>query len=262
MGARIGERGLVTSGVLMGLPAVIRLLCSPTSPATVIERIVTGPLAVFDASAGILMRGVADDLVLVGSYGYAPGDLAGFETMPVGADLPICQAYRDGEYVVTSTVAATSDFADLASEPDRWDEFYARTPHGSIVSVPLISQGVAVGCLGFSCSEERSWGTDAVGLLDCLSSAVAMWMAHPISGFSSSQEWVPSGPVVLTPRQQRVLLLCSEGASTAVVARDLRYSESTVKQEMQRIMRLLETSDRAVAVQRAASLGLIAGGTS
>lgn len=244
---------------LLGLPALTRLLTTSASPAAVIEALVTGPLAEFSAAAGILMHGVDDQLIMVGSYGYDPADVVGFETMPVVADLPICRAYREGEPVVTSIVVVEEQYPDIAPEPTRWDEYRERVPHGSIVSVPLLSQGVAIGCLGFSCSEDRDWGAASLGLLDCVSSAVAMWMAHPISGLAPEQVWVAVEPITLTLRQQQVLMLCAEGRSTAEIATALTYSESTVKQEIRRLMRAFTTNDRAVVVQRARSLGFLAG---
>lgn len=242
---------------LTGLADLMRLLTTPTSPAAVLQQIITGPLTEFHAAAGILMQGVEDHLVMVASYGYAPGDLAGFETMPMGADLPICRAYREGEPVITSMRVIEEQFEGLRGDPARWDEFRERAPRGSIVSVPLVSQGVAIGSLGFSCSEERDWGAASFGMLDCLTSAVAIWMAHPVSGLATEDVWVAAGPITLTERQQQVLLLWAGGRSTVEIATALAYSESTVKQEMRRILRALETVDRATAVQRARSVGLI-----
>lgn len=245
---------------LTGLADLMPLLTSARPGDVVIEGLVTGPLAGFSAVAGILMHGVGDELVMVGSYGYSPGDLAGFETMPIAADLPICQAYRDGEVVVTSTAVAEDDYADLGDDPTRWTEFRERTPRGSLVALPLISQGVAIGCVGFSCGEERDWGPASIGLLDCVSSIVAMWMAHPVSGLAPASVWVAAEPITLSSRQLQMLQLCSAGLSNSEIASALAYSESTVKQEMRRILRAFETSDRAIAVLRARALGLLAGG--
>lgn len=253
---------IVAVQALAGLADLMRLLTRPTPPAVVLEHLVRGPLADVSTTAGILMQGAGDELVMVGSYGYAPGDIVGFETMPVAADLPICRAYREGEPVVTSIVVVEDHYPDIATDPHRWDEFRERAPRGSIVSVPLLSQGVAIGCLGFTCSEERDWGPASLGLLDCVSSAVAMWLAHPISGLAPEQPWTAVEPITLTARQREVLRLVASGQSTVEIASSLAYSESTVKQEMRRLMRLFTTGDRATLVRRARSLGFVSGSAS
>lgn len=250
------EQGLVS------LAAALRPLTAPTAGSSVAEGLVTGPLAGISAVAAVLMHAVDENLVRVGSYGYAESDIDGWETMAIAADLPICLAYRDGEVVVTSTIEAKSEYSDISSEPTRWDRYLERYPRGSIVSVPLVSQGVPVGCLGFQCSEDRVWGPDSLSLLESVASVLAMWMTHPISGLPPGRSWAAPGPVVLTSRQVEVLRLSSEGRTTAQIAETLAYSESTVKQELRRALRMLETTDRAIAVQRARLLGLLDGAAS
>jgi DNA-binding NarL/FixJ family response regulator len=49
----------------------------------------------------------------------------------------------------------------------------------------------------------------------------------------------------------------SLGARNREVASALGLSDSTVKQEVQRVMRTMRTSDRLVAAERARTLGLM-----
>jgi DNA-binding NarL/FixJ family response regulator len=62
---------------------------------------------------------------------------------------------------------------------------------------------------------------------------------------------------LLSQRQQRVLELLSNGASNKVIARDMNMSESTVKNTLAAIMRLLDTHNRTQTVQSARDRGLV-----
>lgn len=62
---------------------------------------------------------------------------------------------------------------------------------------------------------------------------------------------------VLSDRQQEVLALLAAGASNKQIARKLTLSESTVKNTVTAIMRLLSTGNRTQTVQAARDRGLI-----
>ena len=61
----------------------------------------------------------------------------------------------------------------------------------------------------------------------------------------------------LSPRDVNVLRLLSEGRSTAGIAADLAYSESTIKNIIHDLVRQLGARNRAHAVAMAIRAGLI-----
>ena len=61
----------------------------------------------------------------------------------------------------------------------------------------------------------------------------------------------------LTPRQIEILELVQQGKSNTYISALLGFSQSTVKQELQRVMKLLRVNDRSAAVTRANELQLI-----
>lgn len=65
------------------------------------------------------------------------------------------------------------------------------------------------------------------------------------------------GPSGLTPREGEVLRLVATGATTAQIALDLGVQSSTVKTHIHNLLRKLDSANRAEAVARAASLGLL-----
>jgi DNA-binding NarL/FixJ family response regulator len=64
--------------------------------------------------------------------------------------------------------------------------------------------------------------------------------------------------LMFTQRQQDIVELVNRGVGNHQIANELHVSVSTVKQELQRIMRSTSTSDRLTAAQRAVEMGLLA----
>lgn len=64
----------------------------------------------------------------------------------------------------------------------------------------------------------------------------------------------------LSPREREVLQALAEGATTAEIAAALVISKNTVKTHVRRTLRKLDAANRAEAVARALSLGLIRAG--
>lgn len=61
----------------------------------------------------------------------------------------------------------------------------------------------------------------------------------------------------LTTRQRQVLALIAAGYSNAQIARNLLTTENTIATQVARILRKLDTPNRAAAVNRAWQLGLL-----
>lgn len=241
-----------------GLPALANLLSRRPHPDEIVTCLVDGPLAPYSAFAGILLWCREPTLRMLGVHGYKDEELDGFDDIPLHADLPITRAVRDGELIIASGDRFEIDYTDeRVVDAARWADMRARVRIGAIVSVPIISRGVPVGALGFTCHEEREWIPADLSLLETVSRMLAMWMQHPDSGIP----WRRSthDGISLTPRQCQILALVIGGKTNAAIGAYLGYSESTVKQELGRAMRMLGTTSREATAQRAASLHLCDG---
>jgi len=245
-------------GSLAGLPALLDLLGGQPAPDAVVEAFVTDVAARFGVHAAILLVVEGDQIRLIGSHGYSPAELDGFDVIPLAADLPVCQAVREAETVVTSSTIAVAEYEMLAREPERWARMRAERPLGAVVAVPITASGLPVGAYGFTCDTDRSWSARDLQLLDMVGSALALWLVHPTSGLIGTSDPDP-GATVLTPRQCAILQLVSDGRTTEAIGAALGYSASTVKQDIQRAMRVLDVPTREAAVARARELGLCDG---
>lgn len=241
---------------LVGLPSFARLLASRPHPDEIAAALIEGPLQPFDAFAGILMWLREPSLRMIGLHGYTAEESEGFEEIPLVADLPITQAVRDGEVVIGSGETFETEYTDhRLDDPERWERMRERIPVGSIVSVPIVGRGTVVGAFGFTCRVEREWTPVEISLLETLGHLVAMWVLHP----DSALPWPDSSRAALqlTDRQLQVLRLVAAGKTTDGIAATLGYSSSTIKQEIARLLRVLNSSSRGEAVERAHDLGLL-----
>jgi len=245
-------------GGLDGLPALLTLLGSEPSADAVAEAVVTDTAAAFGVHAAIVLVVEGEQLRLVGSHGYSPSELAGFDVIPLALDLPVCQAVREAETIVTSSDVAVADYAGLAHDPERWERMRATRRLGAVVAVPVTAGGLPVGAYGFTCDTDRAWSARDLQLLDAVASALALWLAHPRTGLISTTD-LPTSMAILTPRQCAILQLVADGRTTEAIGATLGYSASTVKQDIQRAMRALDAPTRESAVARARELGLCHG---
>ena len=245
-------------GGLDGLPALLTLLGSEPSADAVAEALVTGLVAAFGVHAAIVLVVEGDQVRLVGSHGYSPSELAGFDVIPLGLDLPVCQAVREAETIVTSSDVAVADYGGLAHDPERWERMRAKRRLGAVVAVPVTAGGLPVGAYGFTCDTDRAWSARDLQLLDAVASALALWLVLPRTRLIATSD-LPSSTAILTARQCAILQLVADGRTTEAIGATLGYSASTVKQDIQRAMRALEAPTREGAVARARELGLCHG---
>lgn len=202
----------------------------------------------------------SDELRLVSRNGFSEEANARYRGMSMRLRLPIVAAYRENRTIVTSTAGFVEDHAVLALDKPLWAEAVDELGPGSVVDAPIVSDGTPIGSLAFICTDDRTCTAEDFALVDGITAALGLWITHPDSGVAGSLTSSGSGTqerIELTERQVRILGLVRAGKSNGGVAMALGVSESTVKQEMKRIMRTLRTDDRHTAADRATQLGLL-----
>ena len=154
-----------------------------------------------------------------------------------------------------------ADTPALAIDRHIWDPFLDRVGRRDAVCVPITSGGRPVGAIALLCTPRTSWGPADLAILEAVGAALGLWATHPGSGVTTALApgaAEPDGNVLkLTDRQIAILRLAEDGASNSAIAAALGYSISTVKQEIQRVLRTLRAVDRAAAAERARGLGLL-----
>ena len=193
-------------------------------------------------------------LVVYGLHGYAENAVQGFDAIGVDDDYPATRAYREAEACIDPIDAVIGTYAGPTRPDSRSRAIVDKVPGGWSAAAPLMQAGTAIGAISLVCAREVTWGPAELATLSAVGNALGMWLTHPDSGLPSVD---PLDRPVLTSRQGRILALAEGGATTAAIAAALGYSESTVKQDLQRAMRVLGAPSRAAAVGRARDLGLL-----
>ena len=240
------------------MPELLRVLSSAPHPDEVAAALVSGPGRRLDAASAAVLWARGPSLIVLGLHGYLANEVAGLDSVTTASDYPLSAAFREGEVLIEPVATAGERYPDLLREGGHWPHTAGRFPEGTIVSAPIVSSGRSVGAYALTCPAGLALSALERAMLDAVSSALGLWMAHPDSGLAGDSS-AEGTDVELTSRQVRILALVEAGRTNAAIAAALGYSPSTVKQELRRVMLVLDASDRAASARRARELGLLPG---
>lgn len=229
-------------------------------PDEVARAIVEGPGRNFGASCASVLWVTGNKLLILGSYGYLPDELAGMATIDLDGDYPLSDAFREGEAIIVPTAEVEAVYTSPRHPDSRWQRLKRRFEGGDHVNASIYSDGRPIGGFTLNCHQTRSWSTLDIACLDAVSHYLGMWLTHPDSGLPVERGEELAQDIVLTDRQRQILARVQDGRTTTSIAYALGISASTVKQELSRVMDLLDVADRRSAALRAADLGLLRDG--
>jgi DNA-binding CsgD family transcriptional regulator len=243
---------------LHGMPQFLRFVSTYPAPEPLARALWRGPLGSLGARAGSIWRLHAGrELVAVATYGHTRDERARYALIPMNLDFDIARAIDERQTVV-SPADSFGENRIRAIDAEFWLELTTRLGGVALVSAPIVHGGDVVGGLGLLA--DRPWTADAQAVLDAVTATVGLWMTHPLVGLdldaeptAEQREWA----ITLTERQADILRRIEAGQPAHLIAVDLRISDSTVRADVQNAMRVLRTSDRHVAVERARALGLL-----
>lgn len=243
---------------LQGVPEFITFLASLPAATQVGRALVRGALAPYRPTAFALWRRTGDDLVLIAVDGLNDDEVRRVCVLPISLETVLTAATRQAQVVVARAEDFQAENRAAFLDEQMWARMMERTRAAALVNVPVVSGGHVVGAFGFI--SDLPWPGDehAHAVLDALRGALALWLVHPRGGvLAPMASGGPPDSIVLSGRQVAILMLVESGASNSVIGRQLGYSQSTVKQDIQRAMRTLRVSDRKSVVKVARSLDLL-----
>lgn len=247
----------MSADLLSGLVLVMGSVNRAAHPDEVAASLVDGFRASLGAQSVAIFGLRAPHLVLIGMAGFPLEEVEGLQRLNLDDDLPIPRACAEGEPVIDDVTVLESRYARASFPSTRWRLTRDRIGQGSSVCVPIICEGRSVGAFALLCSRSSDWSTLELAALNGVANALGLWLTHPDSGMAPGRVDEESAP--LTDRQVSVLALVAEDRSNTSIAVTLGVSESTVKQELRRVMRALNCEDRHTAVMRARELGMLDG---
>lgn len=237
----------------------LRLLASQPDGNAVSFAIANGPCAALQASscAIFLCNAARTHLALVGEHGFVSEELDRYQLVPIDVEVPVARSLRTGQELYLQGATGDDEFpltrAFFASEPGSRERDW--------IHLPLSYLAVGVGTLVIAVPADLPWGWSERSHLTAVAAAVSLWARLRQMGGETvverAQRRGRAGSVVLTERQQEVLDGIRQGKANKAIARELGFSVSTVKAEVQEILALLGAHDRRDAIVRAEAVGLL-----
>ncbi|HEX6509333.1 MAG TPA: ATP-binding protein [Chloroflexota bacterium] len=138
------------------LQSVSAALSEALKASQVAEAVLTQGIGALGASAGVIahLTDTPGELEVLASTGYPEAVVDAMRRFPIGARVPLAQAVRTGDPVWIESsdhwIARFPELTDIRSGLDTQ----------ASASIPLIVKGSAVGALGLSFREPRSFGDD------------------------------------------------------------------------------------------------------
>ncbi|HSI81877.1 MAG TPA: SpoIIE family protein phosphatase [Solirubrobacterales bacterium] len=117
-------------------------LARELSEEAVVRVILAQAVPALGADAGAIGFVEGEEIVLVGTAGHTPDELAGWDRFPLTAEVPMAHAARTGDAVwMHSTEDFAVRFPDLGDTP---------LPYASLAALPLASGGLPFGAIALS----------------------------------------------------------------------------------------------------------------
>jgi DNA-binding CsgD family transcriptional regulator len=186
-------------------------------------------------------------LEVIESFGLTSEQKAGWNKVPISHEVPSSDAVREDRMV-------------WISSKEDWEAFYPQLLNypGSeklrtLINTPLYLTNSPIGVLGIMCSAKNLATPEEVAFLDIVAGLVSLHISRIHSTKIQTEDLV----AYLTKRQLSILEFMGEQMTNIQIARELGYSESTIRHETMRIYQLLGATGRREAVVIARKLGLI-----
>jgi DNA-binding CsgD family transcriptional regulator len=237
---------------------LLRALAKSDSADDFCRAMALNVLSEFDVVATYVARLDSDaHVTMIGSYGYSRQRVENTPRPSIWEPMAITEAIRSGKVMIykswTEYIEKYPDKGHLAS------------PGQAFVCLPLEVRGVKAGGFGITFAKPL----DEVGFSPALWEVFSLvgdvfltkgWETEmqrfpvPTTDFGDDNKFAASS---LSAREREVLVAIALGLTNSKIARRLKFSESTIKQDTIRIFKILGVKNRADAVLAAKGLGLV-----
>ena len=186
-------------------------------------------------------------LEMIDSFGLTSEQTQNWKIVPLSQEVPSTDAVKEDRLVWIS------DRADWQEQYPNLSNYPENSKLKTLINAPLYLTGSPIGVLGIMCEKEIRATSEEIAYVDIIAGLVSL---H----FSKAQTrsmMVEERSSCLTKRQITILEMISQQMTNLQIARELGYSESTIRHETMRIYELLQASGRRDAVGIARKLEII-----
>jgi DNA-binding CsgD family transcriptional regulator len=241
---------LITVNTTELISDLAKTVLDDPKPDQFLSHIVNKTLASIDARGAIL--GIIERegfLDLKGSYGYASAMVEPYMRIPLWTPMPITDAARTGEITVFNS---TKEMIEVYPHLSQFSE----TEAGVTVSAPIKHRNTVIGAIGFTSikapQKEFTNSETTHGVL----ALCGLYMRNLLANKAETNKDYSSSLKTLSPRQKQIINLFKEDLTTDQMAERLKYSSSTIKQDIIKIYSVFGVNSRSAVVKLAEKAGL------
>jgi DNA-binding CsgD family transcriptional regulator len=183
----------------------------------------------------------------IDSFGYTDEQIHGWEEFPLSSKLPVTDAIRNDQLVwLADHDDWEKDYPELASYPG---EITSQT----FIAISIDIHGAPAGALGIMSQKQVHPTPELISFISAIGGMVALYLSRVNQGRFANVVRGNEGAngEFLTPRQMRILDFMAQSFTNPQIAKELGFSESTVRQETMRIYQILQVSGRKEAIKEA-----------
>lgn len=195
----------------------------------------------------VLNEGFLD---LIGTHGYQKSATEPFTRIPLWTPTPITDAVRTGEISIFNSPAEMVDkYPHLSS--------VTQSDGGVTVSMPIKFRNTVIGAAGFTSTKTPESGFITSPLTDCLLAFCGVYLKSFLkNGVDETNLSIHTDS--LTDRQKQIIELFREELTTDQMADRLKYSSSTIKQDIIKIYAIFGVNSRTAVLELAEKAGIVA----
>ena len=219
-------------------------------PNQFLAHIINKTLASLDARGGIL--GIIERegfLDLQGTYGYEKNMVEPYMRIPLWTPMPITDAARSGEISVFNSPQDTIKAYPHLSE-------FRDSDIGVTVSAPIKYRNTTIGAIGFTSMKAPHEGFENSETTQAVLALCGLYIRNLLTSRVTETKDYTAGMKVLSPRQKQIINLFKEDLTTDQMAERLKYSSSTIKQDIIKIYSVFGVNTRSAVVELAKKAGL------
>ena len=219
-------------------------------PHQFLAHIINKTLASLDARGGIL--GIIERegfLDLQGTYGYEENMVEPYMRIPLWTPMPITDAARSGDITVFKSPQEMIKVYPHLSD-------FRESELGVTVSAPIKYRNTVIGAIGFTSLKAPHDGFENSETTQGVLALCGLYIRNLLVNRTTTIKDYSAGMKTLSPRQKQIINLFKEDLTTDQMAERLKYSSSTIKQDIIKIYSVFGVNSRSAVVELAKKAGL------
>ncbi|MFM8843403.1 MAG: LuxR C-terminal-related transcriptional regulator [Actinomycetota bacterium] len=241
---------MITSDTTKLLADLSQTVLDDPSPDQLLSHLINRTLASVDARGAIL--GIIERegfLDLQGAYGYERNMVEPYMRIPLWTPMPITDAARSGEISVFKSPQEM-----IKAYPHLSD--FRESELGVTVSAPIKYRNAVIGAVGFTSLKAPHDGFERSEVTQAVLALLGLYVRNILASRTVATKDYSAGVKTLTPRQKQIINLFKEDLTTDQMAERLKYSSSTIKQDIIKIYSIFGVNSRSAVVELATKAGL------